>query len=230
MMCVGEQFHILVHVRAEDPSGPEILTPFKVAAAMKNLAVKNTEEEFSGASEADKDSVTGDAQTGTSDAQSGAIYTSEDKITDEPRSTKWTLKLGTVSGEYSLPNSSEYSDSPTTILNQEGKRKRTFTLLENFRKSHYYVRILKEDEPLWKKPVVGSVESPQPGGEGKASDEHKRIKEVGTYGCTAVPIEEGRFDPHSAGGIARHAVGCSLLANGDIVVGFSLLLSCQTRN
>ncbi|CAM6102824.1 unnamed protein product [Calypogeia fissa] len=217
----GEQFHVLVHVRAEDPSGPEILTPFKVAAAMNKLAAKKTKQESSGAFEGDDETKATDTETGAIDTGIVASDTSKDgePLGDELRSRGWRLNLGEISGNEgsSPPHSSEYSSSPTTALNQEGKKKRTLMLLENFRKSHYYTRILKEDEPLWKKRVVGAVEPPPTVGEGRTSDEPNN-KKVGTYGCTAVPIEEGRFDPHSAGGIARRAVGCSLLDNGDIVL------------
>lgn len=209
-ICVGEQFHILVHARAEDPAGPEIVTPFKVAAAMNKFAAKKAQEAASGASEGDKE--TGGGDTTPNDGES---------LAEELGKAEWELKSKEVrerSEGISAIQSAEYSSSPTAVLQQEAKKTRTLALLETFRKSHYYVRVSEADEPLWKNRAVRAADPSSPAVEGRVPD---GPNEVGTHGCTPVPVEWGSFDPQSAGGIARRLVGCSLLDNGDIVVNCS---------
>ncbi|KAA8533018.1 hypothetical protein F0562_032865 [Nyssa sinensis] len=188
----GEQVHILACLSA-CKQDTEIITPFKVAAVMSKNGIGQTTKTLNGniGHEINRDS--GRVAVG-SDAQE-IDQNSENLLKDKIDPQK------DISASESL-------------LRMEDHRRQTETLLRRFRNSHFFVRIAESDEPLWSKrnALEASLESSEivgkkfvAGGEGTRTP------------LTAV-IDYGNFDASVSGGLARNAVKCCSLSNGDIVV------------
>lgn len=201
----GEQLHILVYISSHDREAKEIITPFKVAAVMsKNGFLKQKSIKRKGNLEPESESASYEGNTDDIGEDNGV-----DVLGESATSTlKDQLDSG---GDLSVSES---------LLKMEGHKKRIAILLESFRNSHFFVRIAGADEPLWGKRNATnqlSVSSDMADGKdavdgsemAKLSEKHKFLSAI---------IEGGKFDPSAAGGVARNAVTCCSLSNGDIVV------------
>lgn len=201
----GEQLRILVYISSHDREAKEIITPFKVAAVMsKNGFFKQKAIKRKSKLEPELDTASYEGNLDDTGKDNGVDVLGE-TVTS-------TLKDQSNSGgDLSVSES---------LLKMEGHKKRVAILLESFRNSHFFVRIAGADEPLWGKRNVtnqGSVSSELADGKDavdgsemtKLSERHKFLSAI---------IEGGKFDPSVAGGVARNAVTCCSLSNGDIVV------------
>ncbi|CAN1321266.1 hypothetical protein LINPERPRIM_LOCUS31971 [Linum perenne] len=99
-----------------------------------------------------------------------------------------------------------------TILRKEDHKRQTETLLQRFKKSHFFVRIAESDEPLWSKKagqnrLLADMDDQISFGSGIGKKTHLNAL-----------IDKGNFDANVAGGAARNSVNCWSLSNGDIVV------------
>jgi len=212
----GEQLRILVYISSHDREAKEIITPFKVAAVMskngffKQKSIKrktNIEPELETASyEGNLDDISKD--NGVRVLGESITSTSKDQSNS--------------GGDLSVSESNSVGDLSVSesLLKMEGHKKRIAILLESFRNSHFFVRIAGADEPLWGKrnatnqwSVSSELADRKDAVDGsemaKLSDRHKFLSTI---------IEGGKFDPSAAGGVARNAVTCCSLSNGDIVV------------
>ncbi|KAL3693771.1 hypothetical protein R1sor_007422 [Riccia sorocarpa] len=210
----GEQFHILVYVPAEDTASPERITPFNVAAALR--AKQNT----SGAPSASEGSTSGPVPEGqgndVNDVKVAENETEEAKAVVTEQSFSSVNKTVEYNGGNSPP--------------RDGLKGRRQMLLESFRRSHFYVRVVGgEDEPQLEKKQTETDVSTQ----GKSSSRNsKDLNKTVTLGDNPVLMERGRFNPHAAGGLARNAVACTALANGDVVVllQISMVADCLSKD
>ncbi|BFI31740.1 hypothetical protein MPTK2_3g24570 [Marchantia polymorpha subsp. ruderalis] len=202
----GEQFHILVHVTTQDSPGTERLTPFKVAAAMNKVAALK-------AKQGPTETSISTGENSTADASEGVEKDNVDGVNDAEGETESETKVDSPKVPRTKTEDTKIDDNSET---EGGLKRKSLMLLESFRKSHFYVRIMSgQDElPLGKKKTV-------PEGSLSVSISTKGVEEQnkrGTSGGTPVVMERGKFNPHTAGGVARNAVTCTPLANGDIVV------------
>lgn len=105
----------------------------------------------------------------------------------------------------STRNSISASES---LLRMEDYKKQTEIQLERFKNSHFFVRIAESDEPLWSKKSSRQSSSATSG----LGKDNFTATEANAY------IDRGTFDANVSGGVARDAVKCCSLSNGDIVM------------
>lgn len=171
----GEQVHILA-VLSACKQDIEIITPFKVAAAMNKNGIRNSTDQQNGSTKEEVNMVVNGVSDGKDTNQSD--------------------------------NSGIYGSSGESLLRMEDHRQQTERLLRRFNKSHFLVRISNSDEPLWSKT------SSQEMGESDNSG-HRNVQKQSSLNAV---VDRGNFDSSTSGGIARDAVQCHALPNGDIVV------------
>ncbi|XP_047330387.1 uncharacterized protein LOC124933977 [Impatiens glandulifera] len=183
----GEQVHILACL-STCKQDMEIITPFKVAAVMsKNGIGQGTKKENEDAG-----------------SESELVHDSEET---SPSGQEVDQSGDNVSKEQ-IDRQKNVSDGEM-LLRREVQRRQTETLLQKIENSHFFVRIVDSDEPLWEKretsktPVSGGTEN---------RTAPKNIASINSI------IERGSFDASVSGGLARSSRKCCSLSNGDIVV------------
>lgn len=115
-----------------------------------------------------------------------------------------------------LMNKNEVSSSESLLRLEEHKRQ-TESLLSRMNNSHFLARIAESDEHLWSKRKLKEDTSDKVG---------KKMKNELSPSTT---IERGNFDAIKSGGVARNAVKCSALPNGDIVGADMFTGKCGCR-
>lgn len=113
-----------------------------------------------------------------------------------------------------------------SLLRMEDHKRQTELLLHRFNNSHFFVRIAESNEPLWSKKRA-------PEAAPESSDVVERFNTTGSENGKAPEknaaisaiVDRGKFDSSITGGVARNAIKCCSLANGDIVVCFPKLKS-----
>lgn len=103
------------------------------------------------------------------------------------------------------------------LLQKEGHKQKTETLLESFRRSNFFVRIADSDEPLWSKRSAHALSTKPEMTRGKVHSDVGISKEEHHHFISAV-IDQGSFDCSASSGVARNNVRCCSLPSGDIVV------------
>ncbi|VFQ95229.1 unnamed protein product [Cuscuta campestris] len=93
-----------------------------------------------------------------------------------------------------------------SLLRQEEHKRQTESLLLRMNNSHFFARIAEADENLWDKRKVVKDASAKIG--------NKLKNEL----SPSTAIERGNFDAIRSGGVARNAIKCCALPNGDIVI------------
>ncbi|KAG0616316.1 hypothetical protein M758_5G105200 [Ceratodon purpureus] len=207
----GEQFHVIIHISVHHPEASGIITPFKVAAAI------------------DKGSQSGDHG---SDSQSPHSYQEnlDSAKIKTPKSAKSSLKgkwFNTTPGG-NLVAVSEWLDEPQSednVAPSESQKRRTAMLLESFQNSHFHVKIGKRADGTAIK-LQDAVGKPEQLG---LSDEEGSDREnpATAHGCRPVVTEDGKFEPLSAGGLARGSTSCWSLQNGDVVVLLQVTMASE---
>lgn len=99
------------------------------------------------------------------------------------------------------------------LLRLEDYERQTESLVQRFNSSHFFARIAESDEPLWSKRKVMEEVSDMIGADG--SETVKTLKKKLSLSAST---DKGNFDARTSGGVARNAVKCCALPNGDIVV------------
>ncbi|KAM0965036.1 hypothetical protein ACFX2C_021001 [Malus domestica] len=187
----GEQVHILACLSA-CKQDTEIITPFKLAAAMSKNGLRLSPKKQNGNVEDGNGTLLGKGDM-SPDSQ-GADQNGETLSKEKTGSQK------DVSASESL-------------LRMEDHKRQTEILLQRFESSHFFVRIADSSEALWAKKGTSKKSSESVDVDGQESTEDGTQK-------TAVNaiIDKGNFDPKVSGGVARNNVKCCSLSNGDIVV------------
>ncbi|KAG5566699.1 hypothetical protein RHGRI_002304 [Rhododendron griersonianum] len=194
----GEQVHILACLSAFKQD-TEIITPFKVAAMMsKNDVGKNTKK-----------------QNGNGEYKTHTICENVDSSPDSHDIVQ--------NGENLLAEKIDAQkdiSSGESLLRMEDHRRQTQALLQRFENSHFFVRISESDEPLWSKrnSPEESLESSEMIADKVSADSTGARKTTKSRGSQSVVIDRGNFDARVSGGLARNAVKCCSLSNGDIMV------------
>ncbi|KAM3358917.1 hypothetical protein P3S68_021850 [Capsicum galapagoense] len=99
------------------------------------------------------------------------------------------------------------------LLRLEDYKRQTASLVQRFNSSHFFARIAESDEPLWSKRKAMEDLSDTIGADG--SETVKTLKKKLSLSAST---DKGNFDARTSGGVARNAVKCCALPNGDIVV------------
>lgn len=189
----GEQVHILACLSA-CKHDMEIITPFKVAAVMnKNGVGKRNKENGNVKHEKNPVSQGGNAGSDEQDNQNG------EKVMEG--------------------NSQKDVSAGESLLRMEDHRRQTESLLRKFKSSHFFARIMESSEPLWSKrrDSEASLRSSEVF-EGKMAEDYLETEKIVKKNPISAAIDRGKFDACTSGGVARDAVKCCSLSNGDVVV------------
>ncbi|MQL71630.1 hypothetical protein Taro_003955 [Colocasia esculenta] len=187
----GEQLHILACLAASKQD-TDVITPFRVAAVM----CKNG----SPARNCKQPSQVMDAKAGPPSEKidiNGNCQDVSSKNIEENGENKGTTDALDTQQDISVTES---------LLRMESHKRRTQILLEKFRNSHFFARIAESDEPLWSRGSASEEKNVEP---------RKALRKNSLLNAF---IDRGNFDGNASGGVARNAVKCCALHNGDIVV------------
>ncbi|KAK4358142.1 hypothetical protein RND71_023752 [Anisodus tanguticus] len=99
------------------------------------------------------------------------------------------------------------------LLRLEDYKRQTESLVQRFNSSHFFARIAESDEPLWSKRKAMEEVSDMIGADGSET-----VKTLKKNLSLSASTDKGNFDARTSGGVARNAVKCCALPNGDIVV------------
>ncbi|XP_051146033.1 uncharacterized protein LOC127261729 [Andrographis paniculata] len=188
----GEQIRILACLSAYKQD-TEIITPFKIAAIMNKNGTRKTSENRNGNVQGETNSDCEMLSSVDLDEQQGD--------TVEKRET----------------NSDKDVSSGESLLRMEDHKRQTDELLLRFKDSHFFARIAELSEPLWSRRKAQDAEcETSPTFEEHLAEESSDA--VNSENPISAVIDRGLFDARTSGGLARGAVECCSLSNGDIVV------------
>ncbi|XP_048427851.1 uncharacterized protein LOC125471475 [Pyrus x bretschneideri] len=187
----GEQVHILACLSA-CKQDTEIITPFKLAAAMSKNGIRLSPKK----------------QNRKLEDSNGTLLGKGDMSPDSQGADR---NGETLSKERT--DSQKDVSASESLLRMEDHKRQTEILLQRFKRSHFFVRIAESSEALWAKKSISKKSSESVEVDGQEYTENGTQK-------TAVNaiIDKGNFDPNVSGGVARNNVKCCSLSNGDIVV------------
>lgn len=197
VIMLGEQIRILACLSAYKQD-TEIITPFKVAAAMNRNGIGKASKKQNG------------------NIGEEAIPVSEEEVTSSGDLDN--EHDGTVMKE--KINSHKDVSTGESLLRMEDHKKQTEQLLKRFENSHFFVRIADSNEPLWSKRRAPEACSESSSTFDEQFDGVSSETSTTTKMKTPVSasVDRGKFHSHTSGGLARGAVKCCSLSNGDIVV------------
>ncbi|PIN15221.1 hypothetical protein CDL12_12153 [Handroanthus impetiginosus] len=198
----GEQIGILVCLSAYKQD-TEIITPFKVAAVMNKNGIGKSSSKQNGNIGGETNPVlqTVGASSGDHDNQDGQSV---------------------IKGKVDAHKDVSTGES---LLRMEDHRRQTEQLLQRFKNSHFFARIAESDEPLWSKRKTQDAHlKSSAASEGEFSETVTTTEEKDSVSAA---IDGGKFDARTSGGLARGAVKCCSLSNGDIVVLLQVNIGVQ---
>ncbi|MCO5613054.1 hypothetical protein L7F22_067328 [Adiantum nelumboides] len=185
----GECVSIVVYVSSHDPSMPQIITPFRVAAMLEKVNLK------------EKGST-----------RKGGLFVAGDSSKTSLEEDKQQL----VAEKVELSSLKNGSSNAEKVLMIEEHKKRSAALVHLFQNSHFFTRIVGAEEQVsQEEKFFGQSAEELDDGTFSTSSEHKKL----TKSVEPVPvaIEGPDFNPRYAGGVARNA-RCYSFDNGDIAV------------
>ncbi|KAL3511169.1 hypothetical protein ACH5RR_030570 [Cinchona calisaya] len=191
----GEQVHVLVCLSARKQD-VEIITPFKVAAVMNKNGIGRSSKKENDKARGENNSVSGRMGEGSADDQDVNLNSlNKDRI-----------------------DSQNYISAGESLIRMEDHRRQTETLLQKFKDSHFFVRIAESDEPLWSKrrAPLESLDSTEVAE--KFNIDNSESKTASKKVAVTAIVDRGNCNSSITGGLARNAIKCHSLSNGDIVV------------
>ncbi|BBG94198.1 hypothetical protein Prudu_002423, partial [Prunus dulcis] len=192
----GEQVHILACLSA-CKQDTEIITPFKLAAAMSKNGIRQSPKK----------------QNGNAEEGNGALLRKGEMSHD----SQGAEQNGETLSKEKTDLQKDVTDSES-LLRMEDHKRQTEILLQRFERSHFFVRIAESSETLWSKKSAPKKSSVSLGMDGQESKENGTQKNAVNVSRLNAIIDKGNFDPKVSGGVARNNVKCCSLSNGDIVV------------
>ncbi|VVA27727.1 PREDICTED: ZEAMMB73_Zm00001d001834 [Prunus dulcis] len=192
----GEQVHILACLSA-CKQDTEIITPFKLAAAMSKNGIRQSPKK----------------QNGNAEEGNGALLRKGEMSPD----SQGAEQNGETLSKEKTELQKDVTDSES-LLRMEDHKRQTEILLQRFERSHFFVRIAESSETLWSKKSAPKKSSVSLGMDGQESKENGTQKNAVNVSRLNAIIDKGNFDPKVSGGVARNNVKCCSLSNGDIVV------------
>ncbi|KAG8366295.1 hypothetical protein BUALT_Bualt17G0061500 [Buddleja alternifolia] len=193
----GEQIRMLACLSA-CKQDTEIITPFKVAAVMNKNGIRQSPKKQNGNNGGETNPIpqTVDASSADQDNQNGDI-----------------VMEGNIESQKDVPTGE-------SLLRMEDHKRQTKQLLQRFKNSHFFARIAESNQPLWSKRRAQEAcqESSEIFEEKLMGDSSETAATVKKKNPLSAAIDRGKFDAHTSGGMARGAVKCCSLSNGDIVV------------
>ncbi|XP_040372057.1 uncharacterized protein LOC112181461 isoform X1 [Rosa chinensis] len=190
----GEQVHILALLSA-CKQDTEIITPFKLAAAMNKNGLKQSPTKQNGNVEDENDTLSRKGES-------------------SPDSQGTDQNGETLSKEKADPQKDVSASE--SLLRMEDHKRQTEILLQRFERSHFFVRIAESGESLWSK--KGSYKKSSESSEMDGPEDTLNGTQKSALSQLNAIVDKGNFDPNVSGGVARNNVKCCSLSNGDIVV------------
>ncbi|PIN17020.1 hypothetical protein CDL12_10325 [Handroanthus impetiginosus] len=191
----GEEVQILACLSAYKQD-MEIITPFKVAAVMHKNGIGQSPPKQNGNVEGITDPVSQDVDS---------------DISHQNNQYGETMIAGNIDSQIDI-------STGESLLRMEDHRRQTEQLLQRFRNSHFFARIAESNEPLWSKRRPQDAHNLSETSEGKMTeDSSETANTLKTKNPISAVVDRGEFDARMSGGVARGAVGCCSLSNGDIV-------------
>lgn len=191
----GEQIHVLACLSANEQD-MEIITPFKVAALMSKNGIGQGEKKVNG--------LLGNGASAVSD---NAEVHADGQDTEQNG-------VNPLNGNSDTQKNFSAGES---LLRMEDQKRKTETLLQKFKSSHFFVRISESNEMLWSKRGAHKTSSHASVKDDQSSTANERSVAKDMSRLNAI-IDKGNFDANVSGGVARNTVQCHSLANGDVVV------------
>ncbi|KAF8040538.1 hypothetical protein BT93_B2692 [Corymbia citriodora subsp. variegata] len=191
----GEQIHVLACLSANEQD-MEIITPFKVAAVMSKNGIGQSGRKVNGLHGNGTDALSDNAEVhadGQDTEQNGV----------SPLKGNCDTQKGFSAGE--------------SLLRMEDQKRKTETLLQKFKSSHFFVRIAESNEMLWSKRGAHKTSSHASVKDDQSSTAIETTVAKDMSRLNAI-VDKGNFDANVSGGVARNTVQCHSLANGDVVV------------
>ncbi|KAE8682986.1 protein TWIN LOV 1-like isoform X1 [Hibiscus syriacus] len=192
----GEQVHVLACLSACNQE-TEIITPFKVAAVMSKNGKRKAARKQIGNMEGETNPV----PEGGDVSLTGAVM---DQNGDNLEKDK-------------IDPAKDVSASES-FLRMEDHIRQTETRLKRFKNSHFFVRIAESGEPLWSKKGASRTASELSEMDSQQSIANETKNTSNNISTQNAVIDRGSFDANVSGGVARDAIKCCSLSNGDIVV------------
>ncbi|CAI9779333.1 unnamed protein product [Fraxinus pennsylvanica] len=205
----GEQVRVLACL-STDKHDTEIITPFKVAAVMNRSGVgQNTKKQ----NEEPENETNPVSQIVDMGADENVNQNGENMIRDDKQNGE-----NVIIGKMDSQKNVSVGES---LLRMEDNKRKTESLLQRFNNSHFFARIVESNEPLWSKrrtseDSVKSFEMFEKNLTEQSSETVNILKKKNHLNAAA--IDRGEFDARTSGGLARNAVKCCSLSNGDLVV------------
>ncbi|EPS68544.1 hypothetical protein M569_06219, partial [Genlisea aurea] len=185
----GEQVQIFACLSAYKHD-TEIITPFKVAAVMNKNGICKSPEKHNGS------------------------------LVEENNPNQSTSSDGCVGqqDEILMKESTDISTGES-LLRMESHKKQTEELLRSLENSYYFVRVAGSNEPLWSKRGSQVAHARNSVDEEQSSKNSLSSESSGErIAYASVMSDRGKVDTNSSGGLARGAVKCCSLPNGDLVI------------
>ncbi|KAL7091488.1 hypothetical protein ACP275_12G109300 [Erythranthe tilingii] len=190
----GEQIRILACLSAYKQD-IEIITPFKVAAVMNKNGIGESLKKQNG-------NIGGETH-----AVSQTVGAGSDDQDNQPGEIVMKEKI----------DSNKDVSTGASLLRMEDYERQTKQLLQRFKDSHFFARIAESNEPLWSK-RRSQEEFHRSSEEQVTGDFSETAMAMKKKNPMSAAIDKGEFDARTSGGLARGAVKCCSLTNGDIVV------------
>ncbi|KAK4785503.1 hypothetical protein SAY86_002192 [Trapa natans] len=190
----GEQIHMLACLSAYKLES-ELITPFGVSAAISNNGIRQSPG---------KDN--GDVRHGV-DSVPGSVEVHDNQDEDQNRE----------SPSKGASDQEKDNTDDESLLGKEYQKLKTEATLQRFNNSHFFVRIAEFGEKLWSKKGASERSSESSDVDNQTTVMNGVDKTVKDNVCPSAFIDKGNSKASSSG-VARDAVQCCALANGDIVV------------
>ncbi|URE00316.1 hypothetical protein MUK42_06596 [Musa troglodytarum] len=197
----GEHMHILVCLSAWKQES-EIITPFRVAAAMSRNGKSSSNK---------KQHIETLGKPSSPVSLNGIVSSIPEETVDQNAENN----SETLSAASDLSPKDDIS-ATESLLRMESHKQQTEIILESFKNSNFFIRIIESDEQLWSRRNDPSAMNSE--AVGRRSHPNNGSKKVPRSNVVSAVVDKGSFDGNTSGGVARDTVKCYSLSNGDIVV------------
>lgn len=193
--------HILVCLSAWKQES-EIITPFRVAAAMSRNGKSSSNK---------KQHIETLGKPSSPVSLNGIVSSIPEETVDQNAENN----SETLSSASDLSPKDDIS-ATESLLRMESHKQQTEIILESFKNSNFFIRIIESDEQLWSRRNDPSAMNSEV--VGRRSHPNNGSKKVPRSNVFSAVVDKGSFDGNASGGVARDTVKCYSLSNGDIVV------------
>lgn len=110
-----------------------------------------------------------------------------------------------------------------SLLRTEDQKRKTKTVLQRFKNSHFFVRFTDSGDALWSRRITRKLSCNPSRADAQTVATMSNSTEKHLIGKNGM-MNQGNFDVNATGGMARNFSNCFSLTNGDIVVCITKLM------